>query len=94
MKQTREYIELKQELNMFLDGSDDISTAMNFWFDIAETLYLRNAVIPDHWEFKPSPSLKEVDLESIFTEIISTYSTETLTHIGNVLERYIRMSRE
>jgi len=67
------------------DNGDRWGSAMGAFFDVAEILYLEaDGEVPDEWQYRPSPLLREVSDENKY----SGYDHEELAAFGHLLSRY------
>ena len=74
--------DIKHEFRVDFDSHDPWGSVMGWFFDVAETLYARDAYIPEEWQFRPGRG------ESEESERLEDYSSDTLLQFGNVLNRY------
>lgn len=84
------YRELKSELMMGWDSGDRWGSAMGMFFDVAETLYRREAEIPTEWGYRPGAG-GVGEPETWEAEIMIDADTPDLIRLGKVLDRYTGM---
>lgn len=80
----REYQNVKAYYREVRDRGDAWGSALNEQFNIAEELHRRNAYIPEHWEFNPSP-IAVTPPHDFYKDCPAA----ALVEFGNVLERFI-----
>jgi len=71
------------------DWYDKWGTALNWHFRICDVLQFRDADIPTEWGFQAGLGLP--DDNDIFSDILNSFDDLTLTRMGNVLSRYVRL---
>lgn len=75
---------------MALDDWDDkFGTAMHWHFRICDVLRFRGSDIPTAWAFEAG--LGWPDGDDIMSDILNSFDDSTLTRMGNVLSRYVRL---
>ncbi len=84
--------EFKKELATMDLGGDPWGTTLECHFMIAHILYDREAAIPKHWGYKPSPiAEKQADTDSYWFDVLNDETDENLVHFGNLLARYAQV---
>jgi len=71
------------------DWHDKWGTALNWHFRICDVLQFRDADIPTEWGFQAGLGFPDDD--DIFSDILNSFDDSTLTRMGNVLSRYVRL---
>lgn len=80
--------EFKQEYHTFTDKYDKWGECMDALFEVAAHLFYRGAEIPNHWQYSPGLGGDPKEEENYWYELFEETDSETLTEIGNILERY------
>jgi len=84
---------LKQEMRLTHDG-DAWGNTMGWWFAVADELNTRDpALVPAHWEFRPSPLGPSNDPDAYETYVVEEAPTKALIAFGNILTRYAQRLR-
>lgn len=71
------------------DWHDKWGTALNWHFRICDVLRFRASNIPTEWGFEAGLGLPDDD--DVTSDILSSFDDLTLTRMGNVLSRYVRL---
>ena len=70
------------------DWHDKWGTALNWHFRICDVLRFRGSGIPTEWGFQAGMCLPDDD---VISDILTSFDDSTLTRMGNVLSRYVRL---
>ena len=71
------------------DWHDKWGTALSWHFRICDALMARSASIPTEWGFQAGASVPDDD--DIFSDILNRFNDATLTRMGHVLSRFVRL---